>query len=118
MIIALAIDRIDFVKLFLHYGISIHALLTPNLLEFLYGYRSQGAHSILRKLKKGDYKPAEGDYEGIMNLLCFHNNYDRKAISLSSDEIKRVQKDASFNFLKEKTFQEMRKKVIIKLFIT
>ena len=115
---ALAMDRIKFVRLFLHYGISIHALLTPNVLEFLYGYRSQGAHSILRNLKKGKYLPASGDYQGVMEILCGYESYKPNAILLSSDEIKSVQKDASSNFLREETFQEKRKEVIIKLFIT
>ena len=115
---ALAMGRIKFVKLFLHYGISIHALLTPNVLEFLYGYCSQGAHSILKNLKKGKYLPASGDDKGVMEILCGYASYSSDAILFSSDEIKSIQKDASSNFLKEETFLEKRKEVIVKLFIT
>ena len=41
MIIALARDNVDFVDLMLDYGVSMHTVLTNQVLEFLYGYRAQ-----------------------------------------------------------------------------
>ena len=35
---ALALDRVQFLKLLLNYGVSVQSILTQNLLEFLYGF--------------------------------------------------------------------------------
>ena len=40
MLMALAEDKVDFVKLFLRYGVSISKILNQETLEFLYAYRS------------------------------------------------------------------------------
>ena len=40
MIMALARDNVEFVKLLLDYGVSISSFLTNEVLEFLHGYRS------------------------------------------------------------------------------
>ena len=39
MIMALARDNVEFVKLLLDYGVSISSFLTNEVLEFLHGYR-------------------------------------------------------------------------------
>ena len=106
MIMALAMDRIDFVKLFLNYGISIQALLTPDVLEFLYGYRSKGAHSILNRLiKKSNYLSASGKFKEVMEQLCSYEKYDPKTISISLSTIKDVVNDACSDFMRRKTDQ-------------
>ena len=103
MIMALAMDRVDFVKLFLQYRINITTLLKEDVLGFLYGYRSQDAHSILKKIIKDGYKPAKGDYEDVMKQLCKYENYKPDAISLSFDEICRIKQKASSAFVRQKT---------------
>ena len=116
MIMALAMDRVDFVKLFFHYGISIIPLLTPDVLGFLYGYRSQCAHSILKKIIKGGYLPASRDFKEVMELLCSYENYKPDAISLLFDEIHRIKQKASSAFVRGET-KELKKVINYKFFV-
>ena len=48
MIMALAMDKVGFVKLLLGYGVSIKSLLTKQILQFLYGFRRSLGVSTIR----------------------------------------------------------------------
>lgn len=43
MIMSLALDRVNFVRLFLRYGVSIETILSNDVLEFLYGYAARAS---------------------------------------------------------------------------
>ena len=102
---AIAMNRVDFVNLFLSYGISIQSILTPQVLEFLYGYLCQNSHSILNLVLKKEYEPASGIYKDVMQLLCSYEKYDDKKISISLTKIKSVIKDACSVFMKQRNDQ-------------
>ncbi|XP_012554388.2 transient receptor potential cation channel subfamily M member 1 isoform X1 [Hydra vulgaris] len=106
MIMALAMNRVEFVKLFLSYGISIQSLLTPKVLEFLYGYHCNNSHSIIQYvLKKVEYEPASGDFKDVMELLCSYEKYNSKSILLPLNKIKSVINEACSIFKKSKSDQ-------------
>lgn len=47
MLMALAMNRVDFVKLLIEYGVSIEQFLTNDILEFLYWFQSRSVTSTL-----------------------------------------------------------------------
>ena len=92
MIMALAMNRVEMVKLLLDYGISIKEVLTNDVLEFLYAYRSRDVTSTLKfeidsKKDKSKYMSVEdvekkGDknvelYRELLSLGPIHTNYCR-----------------------------------------
>ena len=50
LIMALAMNNVEFVELLLDYGVSISTILTKDVIEFLYGYRSYDKSSPMRYL--------------------------------------------------------------------
>ena len=50
MIMALALNNVEFVELLLEYGVSIGSILTKEVVEFLYGYRALDKSSPMRYL--------------------------------------------------------------------
>ena len=116
MIVALAMNRVDFVKLFLSYGISIQTLLTVDILEFLYGYRYRVAHlknklnllnyfDIKEDLKLSCDKKLSEDVKTIMQLLCKYENLDPEHISISLKKIKEAIHRACHVFMNHGTDQ-------------
>ncbi|XP_047126609.2 transient receptor potential cation channel subfamily M member 1 isoform X2 [Hydra vulgaris] len=106
MIMALAMDRVEFVKLFLNYGISIQSLLSPDVLQFLYGYRCKKPLSVLNHLTtKKNFTAARGDYLDVMVTLCSYDKYDPNNISLSLNKVKKIVNAACSIFMRQETDQ-------------
>lgn len=97
MITALAMNRVQFVKLFLEYGISLVKNINQNTLEFLYGYSAYSSTSILKDATDVSFTRAvipngsHGDGElytgkNVMELLCEDAGIDinRSAISIEN----------------------------------
>nr|XP_047126609.1 transient receptor potential cation channel subfamily M member 1-like isoform X3 [Hydra vulgaris] len=106
MIMALAMDRVEFVKLFLNYGISIQSLLSPDVLQFLYGYRCKKPLSVLNHLTtKKNFTAACGDYLDVMETLCSYDKYDPNSISLSLNKVKKIVNAACSIFMRQETDQ-------------
>ncbi|XP_047126597.1 transient receptor potential cation channel subfamily M member 3 isoform X2 [Hydra vulgaris] len=109
MVVALAVNRVDFVKLFLSYGINIQTLLTLNVLEFLYGYRYKVTQlknkpnllnyfHIIKDLKPAlDNKTSE-DLKIVINLLCSYENLDPYHVSISLKNVKEAIQKACYLF--------------------
>ena len=56
LIMALALNRSEFVRTLLNHGVSLHSLLTNEVLQFLYGYRSHTPTSTLKyEFNTNDY---------------------------------------------------------------
>ncbi|XP_065684239.1 transient receptor potential cation channel subfamily M member 1 isoform X1 [Hydra vulgaris] len=103
MIMALAMNRVDFIKLFLNFGISIQSLLTADVLQFLYGYGFKNHHSVFKKLiKDKHYLPATGDYIKVMKTLCRYKNHNPANISLSLKKIQKIIGRACSIFVRNK----------------
>ena len=49
-IMALALNRVDFLELLLNYCVSVNSILTKSLLQFLYGYQSRISQSPIKEM--------------------------------------------------------------------
>ena len=66
---ALALDRVQFLKLLLNYGVSVQSILTQNLLEFLYGYVTiVRTNSSPMKYEEADY--CDFEKKDLVPELC------------------------------------------------
>ena len=79
MLMALAMNRVSFVRLFLKYGVSINTVLNQKNLEFLYGYCSK-VHSYAYKFDEKHYKSSA--HEHVIKLLCGYGNCSITASSI------------------------------------
>ena len=69
---ALALDRVAFLKLLLNYGVSVQSILNQNLLEFLYGYVLVNTNCSTMKYEKNDYcRLSEKEKEKVSELMGF-----------------------------------------------
>ncbi|XP_057292178.1 transient receptor potential cation channel subfamily M member 3-like isoform X1 [Hydractinia symbiolongicarpus] len=102
MIMALAMGRVDFVKLFLQKGISIKEILTNSCLEFLYGYRSHMKTSTLMyKDESNVYKQSKVD-EKIVKLLCSYEGIDVSKAALQMEHVQKIINKLLTNFIQQK----------------
>jgi len=69
MLMALAEDKVDFVKLFLSYGVSISRILDQKTLEFLYAYRSSKS-TMKYELKAKRYANPTGNTNSLVERFC------------------------------------------------
>ncbi|XP_066935830.1 transient receptor potential cation channel subfamily M member-like 2 [Clytia hemisphaerica] len=80
MLMALAEDRVDFVRLFLSYGVSVPKVVDQKTLEFLYAYRSE--QSTLRF----DLRSTNASFTEVTNPLvkrfCQENDVDLRVITM------------------------------------
>ncbi|XP_066912898.1 transient receptor potential cation channel subfamily M member-like 2 isoform X3 [Clytia hemisphaerica] len=80
MLMALAEDRVDFVRLFLSYGVSVPKVVDQKTLEFLYAYRSE--QSTLRF----DRRSTNASFTEVTNPLvkryCQENDVDLRIITM------------------------------------
>lgn len=93
MIMALALDRLDFVRLLLKNCVSVNTFLTRNLLEFLYGYRSKMMTSSLRfEIKQEEYTAIDMNCTHVDTLktLCGYENYNILSCCIPYSVIKRT----------------------------
>lgn len=82
MITALAKDRVDFVKLFLEYGISISQIINKEIMEFLYGYCLNSPTSILHADVPDSYMKANAQSFEVMKKLCVDSALDENRCSV------------------------------------
>ena len=82
---ALAEDRVDFVRLFLSYGVSIPKVVDQKTLEFLYAYRSE------QSTLKYDLSSNSASITEVTNPLvrrfCRENEVDLRIISMDRIEV-------------------------------
>ena len=93
---ALALNRVDFLELLLHYCVSVKAILTQPVLGFLYGYASYKYQSPIKEMVRDvDYcKYEETKYFDTVKTLCSYTGQklDKCCIKLSKikDIIRRL----------------------------
>ncbi len=85
MLMALAEDRVDFVRLFLSYGVSVPKVVDQKTLEFLYAYRSE------KSTLKYDLRSNSSSISEVNNPLvkrfCQENEVDFKIITMDKIEM-------------------------------
>ena len=93
---ALALNRVDFLELLLHYCVSVKAILTQPVLGFLYGYASYKYQSPIKEMVRDvDYcKYEETKYSDTVKTLGSYTGQklDKCCIKLSKikDIIRRL----------------------------
>ena len=84
---ALALNRVEFLELLLYYCVSVNAILTKPVLEFLYGYASYKYQSPIKEMIRDvDYcKYEEPKYSDTVKTLCSYTGQklDKCCIKLS-----------------------------------
>jgi len=93
MIMALALDRLDFVRLLLKNCVSVNTFLTRNLLEFLYGYRSKMMTSSLRfEINDKEYTAIDmnSTHVDTLKTLCGYESYNVLSCSIPYSVIRRT----------------------------
>ena len=101
---ALALGRVDFVKLLLDQGVSIHSILTNEVLQFLYGYQSYMDNSTLRyEFSENDYVNADSSeaYKYIINLVCSYGGINPRYCAIPRNIIESVIQKLCYTFIRE-----------------
>lgn len=71
MIIALAMNRVNFVKLLLTKGVGMDSIINRDRLGFLYGYRAKiGGSTFGMDVKKHKFPPADPKDQNVFHILC------------------------------------------------
>ena len=108
MIMSLAMNRVDFVRTLLSYGISVNTILTTERLEFLYGYRAHIMDSSLRyKINKIDNVSTStngGVDKDVIKLLCsYEQGLNSGKCSIPRSVIRKIIKEMCSKFIREGT---------------
>lgn len=87
VIMALALNRVEFLELLLYYCVSVKGILTKPVLEFLYGYASFKYQSPIKEMVRDDdyCKYEETKYSDTVKTLCSYTGQkvDKCCIKLS-----------------------------------
>ncbi|XP_069786744.1 transient receptor potential cation channel subfamily M member 6 isoform X2 [Narcine bancroftii] len=118
MLDALLMDRVDFVKLLIENGVSMHRFLTISRLEELYHMKQSPTnlllHHLVQDMKQSNlppgYKVTLVDIGLVMEYLvggAYRSSYTRKSFRLIYNSLYRQQKEKSVSTCKSKKKQKV-----------
>ena len=92
VIMALALNRVEFLELLLHYCISLKSIIKKPVLEFLYGYASYKYQSPINKMIKDDdyFGYDDPDYSATVKTLCTYTGQQTNKCCISLSKIEEI----------------------------
>ena len=80
-------DRVEFVKLFLSYGVCLAKIMNNDILQFLYGFSMNSSTSILDKEINSS---TTINKTNIMEVLCDDYGYNIDSCAVSLEKIQEI----------------------------
>ena len=117
-IMALALNRVDFLELLLNYCVSVNSILTESLLQFLYGYQSRISQSPIKEMiEDKDYCSVDDNYKhyNTIKTLCGYTGQETSKCCIQLSKIEDVVNKSCGNMIKKG--HEKFIEVILKIFM-